>query len=234
MNKKKLNTNKQNSMKTEEYAIKKGISRRSFLKSLKGASVLTAGSVMGNAGVFSPDTPAKQEKKKNIGPDAVIIKLHINGSQRNITVRPHETLADILRNHLELTGTKVVCNRGACSACTILLDGKPVNSCMILVLDAVGKEIHTIESLAENGKLNPLQQAFIDHDASQCGFCTPGMLMSCTHLLQNKTYPAIEDIKQAISGNLCRCGTHLHVLKAVLKVVETYKTKGIQNEYAKN
>jgi aerobic-type carbon monoxide dehydrogenase small subunit (CoxS/CutS family) len=98
----------------------------------------------------------------------------------------------------------------------------------------VGKEIHTIESLTENGKLNPLQQAFIDHDASQCGFCTPGMLMSCTHLLQNKTYPAIEDIKQAISGNLCRCGTHLHVLKAVLKVVETYKTKGIQNEYAKN
>jgi len=234
MNKKKLKTSEQDSIKPEECEIKNGISRRSFLKSLKGASLLTAGSVIGNTGVFSPDTPTLHGEKTSIESEAIIIKLNVNGNQKNVTVQPRETLADVLRNHLHLTGTKVVCNRGSCSACTVLLDGKPVNSCSVLIFDVLGKEIKTVEGLAINGTLSPIQEAFIDCDASQCGFCTPGMLMSCTHLLQNKTYPTIEDIKQATSGNLCRCGTHLHVLKAVLKVVETYKTKGIENEYAKS
>lgn len=178
---------------------------------------------MAGADVLGSDQSTKEEEEKSFGPEALIVKLNINGSLREITIEPRETLADTLRDHLQYTGTKVVCNRGACSACTVLLDGEPVNSCMILVIDAVGKEISTIESLAINGELHPLQQAFIDHDASQCGFCTPGMLMSSTHLLRTNPHPTLEEIKKATSGNLCRCGTHPHVFKAVLEVASKHK-----------
>lgn len=223
MHKKNLKTREEHSKKPEESEVKNGISRRSFLKSLKGASLLTASNIMASTGVLGTDMTAKQEKEKIIGPEAVIVKLNVNGSQRDVTVEPCETLADTIRDHLQLTGTKVVCDRGACSSCTVLLDGEPVNSCMILTLDAVGKEVNTIESLAKNGELHPLQQAFIDHDASQCGFCTPGMLMSCTHLLQANPHPTLEEVKKATSGNLCRCGTHPHVFKAVLEVSDKRK-----------
>jgi len=223
MNRKNLKIKEQHSREHEESEVKNGISRRSFLKSLKGAGLLTASSVMAGTGVLGPDASAKQEEKKSIGPEAVIVKLNVNGSQRDVTVEPRETLADTLRDHLQLTGTKVVCNRGSCSSCTVLLDGEPVNSCMTLTLDAVGKEISTIESLAKNRELHPLQQAFIDHDASQCGFCTPGMLMSCTHLLQTNPHPTLEEVKKATSGNFCRCGTHPHVFKAVLEVADEHK-----------
>lgn len=223
MNKNKPQTQEQYSKQAEESEVKKGISRRSFLARVQSIGLFTAGSVMAGSDKSGSKISSKEKEEKTFGPKAHIVKLNVNGSPREVTVEPQETLADILRDHLQLTGTKVVCNRGSCSACTVLLDGEPVNSCMILVLDAVGKEIRTIESLAVNGELHPLQQAFVDHDASQCGFCTPGMLMSCTHLLQTNLHPTLKDIKIATSGNLCRCGTHPHVFKAVQEVANKDK-----------
>ena len=134
----------------------------------------------------------------------------------NVMVEPRTTLAEVLRNELHLTGTKIGCNRGACGACTILLDGVAVLSCMTLALDTIGKSIETIEGLAENEeKLHPLQEAFIEHDAYQCGFCTSGMIMSVKDLLDHNSNPQSEEIKNAVSGNICRCGTHPHVFRAV-------------------
>ncbi|WP_345976217.1 (2Fe-2S)-binding protein [Sulfurimonas sp. HSL3-7] len=186
---------------------------------------MTAGTVMAGVNAFGSEASSASEKDNAIGPEAVPIQLTINGVLKEVSVEPRETLADTLRDHLHLTGTKVACNRGSCSSCTVLLDGVPVNSCMISALDAVGRDVSTIESLASNGELHPLQQAFIDHDASQCGFCTPGMLMSCAHLLQTNPHPTFEEVKRAISGNLCRCGTHPHIFKAVLEVADKQKRK---------
>lgn len=209
--------------KIPEYSEQKGISRRNFLKSLKGAGLMTAGTVMAGVGAFGSDASSESVKDKTVGPEAAIVQLKVNGTLKEVTVEPRETLADTLRDHLHLTGTKVSCNRGGCSACTVLLDGKPVNSCMTLTLDIGDREVTTIESLPKNGELHPLQQAFIDHDASQCGFCTPGMLMSCAHLLQTNPDPTLEEVKKATSGNFCRCGTHPHVFKAVLDAAGKHK-----------
>jgi aerobic-type carbon monoxide dehydrogenase small subunit (CoxS/CutS family) len=125
-------------------------------------------------------------------------------------------LVEAIRDYLHLTGTKIGCNRGACGACTVILDGKSVASCMTLALDAVGKPIETIEGLEKSKeKLHPLQEAFIEHDALQCGFCTSGMIMSAKHLLDKTRTPNSQEIKEAVSGNLCRCGTYPHVFNAV-------------------
>ncbi|MDH5604186.1 MAG: (2Fe-2S)-binding protein [Cyclobacteriaceae bacterium] len=190
----------------------KGLSRRGFLK---GAGLTTAGSVMLQHGLLGKD---KEEVMADAtqGPDPVRIQLKVNGKLRHVNVEPRDTLAKTLREHLKLTGTKVVCDRGSCSACTVWLDNTPVNSCMTLAFDAVGKEITTIEGLEKDGKLHPVQEAFIDHDASMCGFCTPGMVMSAAHLVNNHSNPTLEDVKHAVRGNLCRCGTHPNVFKATL------------------
>ena len=116
-----------------------------------------------------------------------------------------------------MTGTKVVCDRGSCSACTVWIDGKPVNSCLTLTLDVGDREVTTVEGLSKNGQLHPVQRAFVDHDAAQCGYCTPGMIMSAAHLVENKSNPTLEDVKHAVRGNLCRCGTYPHVFKATLE-----------------
>lgn len=191
---------------------KKGISRRGFLK---GAGLTTAGTVMLQTGLMGKEAETREEDKV-YGPDTVLFKLKVNGHTRTVQAEPRATLAQVLRNNLELTGTKVVCDRGACSACTVWVDGKPVNSCMTLALEVGKKEITTIEGIAKNGQLHPVQQAFIDHDATQCGFCTSGMIMSTVHLLENVPNPSLGDVKKAVRGNLCRCGTHPHVFNATL------------------
>lgn len=196
----------------DDSAGKKGISRRGFLK---GAGITTAGTVMLQTGLLGESKAAVKEDAP-MGPDAVLIKLKINGITRTVQLEPRTTLADALRNHLGLTGTKVVCDRGSCSACTVWLDGKPVNSCMTLAVEVGDREITTIEGIAKDGKLHPVQQAFIDHDATQCGFCTSGMIMTTVHLLNNNPKPELEDVKKAIRGNLCRCGTYPNVFKATL------------------
>ncbi len=151
-----------------------------------------------------------------LGPDAVPVVLRINGAEKKLSIEPRQTLAEVLRGELGMTGTKVVCDRGACSACTVWLDDVPVNSCMTFALDAVGKEVTTIEGLANNGQLHPVQREFIAHDAAQCGFCTPGMVMSCAALLHRKPSPSLDDVRAAVSGNLCRCATYPKVFAATL------------------
>ena len=190
-----------------------GISRRSFIR---GAGLSTAGSVLLTTNAFALANKEPLTAENGFGPDAMTIKMKVNGITKSLSVEPRTTLASALRDHLELTGTKVVCDRGSCSACTVYLDGKPVNSCMLSVFDVGDKEVTTIEGIAKNGELHPVQQAFIEHDASQCGYCTPGMVMSCVHLVDNNSAPNLDDVKNATRGNLCRCGTHPHVFKATL------------------
>ena len=150
------------------------------------------------------------------GPQLVTIELHVNGAVRTLTIEPRMTLAEALRGPLGLTGTKIACNRGACSACTVWLDGAPTCSCMMLAIDVGSRRVTTIEGLAPGEKLHPVQQAFIDHDALQCGFCTPGLIMSCAALLERSPQPSADDVRAAISGHYCRCGTYPHVIAATL------------------
>ena len=142
-------------------------------------------------------------------------ELVINGGRHELDVAPGSTLAELLRDRIGLTGTKVVCGRGACGACTVLMDGKTVCSCLVLAQEASGKEITTIEGLAADGKLTPIQEAFIAADALQCGFCTSGMILSCKALLDHDPKPTRTAIREAVAGNLCRCGTYNHVFDAV-------------------
>ncbi len=192
---------------------RKGISRRGFLK---GAGLTTVGTVAFTGELLANTTGDGKAAKETLGPDAVVINLKINGRVRSLAVEPRTTLASALRDHLELTGTKIGCDRGACSACTVWLDGKPVNSCLTLAIETVGKEITTIEGLGTEEELHPVQEAFIEHDASQCGFCTPGMVMTAAHFLKNNAEPTLEDVKVALRGNFCRCGTHPNVFKATI------------------
>jgi len=143
------------------------------------------------------------------------IRLKVNGDLHELTVKPHHTLLDVLRDQLELTGTKEGCGLGECGACTVHMDGKPVNSCLVLALEADGSEIVTIEGLAKAGKLHPVQRAFVEKGAIQCGFCTPGMVMASIGLLAEKPNPTQEEIKQALIGNLCRCTGYKKIIEAV-------------------
>ena len=139
----------------------------------------------------------------------------VNGARECLDVRPNMTLLQMLREKLALTGTKNGCEAGECGACTVLVDGEPVNSCMMLAVEADGREVLTVEGLAPEGQLSPLQEAFVEHNAVQCGFCTPGMLMSAHALLERNPNPTEEQIKQALVGNLCRCTGYVRIIRAV-------------------
>ena len=145
----------------------------------------------------------------------VTVHTRINGRSYELHVAPHQTLLDLLRDDLGLTGTKRGCEVGECGACTVLLNGKAVNSCLVLAPQIDGQEILTVEGLIENGKLHPLQESFLDHDAVHCGFCTPGMLMSARDLLDHEEDPGERDIRIAISGNLCRCTGYVQIVEAI-------------------
>ena len=143
------------------------------------------------------------------------VTMTVNEKKISMTVEPQETLLDVLRDRLGLTGAKKMCDRGECGGCTVLLNGKPVYSCMYLAIRADGSNITTVEGLAGKGKLDPVQQAFIDKDGYQCGFCTPGFVMSSVAFLKKTNNPQLEDIKKALSGNLCRCGNYFKIYQAV-------------------
>ena len=143
------------------------------------------------------------------------IELNVNGKKYRLTVEDEALLLDVLREDLGLTGTKRGCEIGECGACTVIMDGQTVNSCLVLAAQAHGSEIRTIEGVAQNGKLHPVQQAFIDHDAVHCGFCTPGMVMSTLNLLEHNPHPDEQEIRRAISGNLCRCTGYTQIIEAV-------------------
>jgi len=144
------------------------------------------------------------------------IRLTVNGEEYLVDVKANWTLAKVLREKLRLTGTRIGCDRGECGSCTVLVDGRPTLSCMMLAVDADGKDILTIEGLAEGGKLHPLQEAFIEHDGMQCGFCTPGMIMSAKALLDKNPDPTREEVIRALEGNLCRCGAYKKIIESVL------------------
>jgi carbon-monoxide dehydrogenase small subunit len=139
----------------------------------------------------------------------------LNGEEVTMHIEPDALLADVLREHLGLTGTKEACGEGECGACTVLLDGRPVTSCLVPALKAQGREVGTVEGLASGGELHPLQKSFIEHGAVQCGYCTPGMLMSAKALLDRNPHPTEEEIKEAISGNLCRCTGYVKIVEAI-------------------
>ena len=194
-----------------------GISRRWFLK---GTGAAATGTAVLNSGLLSY---AAEAPARVIGPDAVQATLNVNGVSKRVSIEPRTTLAEALRDELHMTGTKVVCDRGSCSACTVLLDGTPVNSCMTFALDAIGRQITTIEGLGTPEHLHPVQAAFVEHDGMQCGYCTPGMVMSCAALLERNPNPAAADVQQAISGNICRCGTYPKVVEAALAAARARK-----------
>ncbi|MHC4548333.1 MAG: (2Fe-2S)-binding protein [Planctomycetota bacterium] len=188
------------------------VSRRDVLRGAGAAALV--GAVSGVEGK-EPPGPAGLRR---VGPGPVRFEFTLNGEKRALEVEPRVTLLDALRNRIGLTGTKRICDHGACGGCTIWVDGKTVNACMMLAVDAAGTSVTTIEGLARDGKLHPVQAAFVRHDALQCGFCTPGMIMSCAALVGAKPSPTDEEIRHALAGNLCRCGTYPHVLNAVKEV----------------
>lgn len=146
------------------------------------------------------------------------MRVKVNGSSYKIDVKPNRTLLEVLRYDLGFTGTKEGCGTGSCGACTVLMDGQAVNSCMIFIAEAEGKEITTIEGLSREGKLHPLQQSFIDEGAVQCGFCTPGMILTAKALLDSNPRPTEAEIKEAIAGNLCRCTGYEKIIRAIMSV----------------
>lgn len=149
-----------------------------------------------------------------------LIQLRVNGELHEVAVHPHWTLLEVLREELDLTGAKKGCDAGDCGGCTVILDGKPVVSCLTLAVEADGRDILTIEGLAQNGQLHPIQNAFVEHGAIQCGFCTPGMIMSAKALLDENPKPTEEEVKQAIAGNLCRCTGYAKIVEAILAASE--------------
>ena len=177
-----------------------GVTRRDFMKI---SAVGVAAPV-----VLGPVMDAAAEEVPIQGPGKVPISLQVNGKKLSAQLEPRVTLLDALRDNFDLTGAKRVCDRGACGACTVLLDGKPVYACSILAIDAQGREIKTIEAMAEGDSLSPVMQAFVAHDAQQCGFCTPGFIVATTSFLQKHPSPSADDIRHGLSGNFCRCGTY--------------------------
>ena len=148
------------------------------------------------------------------------IVLHINGQNYPVQVEPDELLVDVLRNRLGLTGTKKGCGTGDCGACTVLMDGRPVTSCLVLAVAAEGKSIATVEGLSDGDKLSALQQSFIDHGAVQCGYCTPGMLMVAKKLLDDNPHPTKAEVRAAIAGNLCRCTGYVKIVEAIMSAAD--------------
>ena len=177
-----------------------GVTRRDFMKisAVGVAAPVVLGSVMEAA---AEDVPIQ-------GPGKVPITLQVNGKRLSAQLEPRVTLLDALRDNFDLTGAKRVCDRGACGACTVLMDGKLAYACSVLAIDAQGRDIQTIEALAEGDALSPVMQAFVAHDAQQCGFCTPGFIVATTTFLQSHPTPTADDIRHGLSGNFCRCGTY--------------------------
>jgi xanthine dehydrogenase YagT iron-sulfur-binding subunit len=147
-------------------------------------------------------------------PSAELLTLRVNGADYALAVEPRRTLLDTLRNDLALTGAKQVCEMGDCGACTVLIDGRAMYACLLLAIDCDGQDITTIEGLANGSELHPVQQAFIDADAFQCGYCTSGQILSLSSLLEETPHPSEDEIRRAVSGNLCRCGAYQHIVEA--------------------
>jgi aerobic-type carbon monoxide dehydrogenase small subunit (CoxS/CutS family) len=199
---------------SEELPSKNGVSRRSFMKTLgvSAAASSIAATLEAKGAAALGDTEATVT-----GPDPAEITLDINGKQMKVTVEPGTTLLEALRVNLGLTGSKEICDRGACGGCSVLMDGMLINSCLTLAHDAIGTKITTVEGLSKDGKMDPIQEAFVRHDAMQCGYCTPGFVVASRALLNAKPKPTLEEIKHWLGGNICRCGTYGNMFNAILE-----------------
>jgi xanthine dehydrogenase YagT iron-sulfur-binding subunit len=193
---------------------KGGVSRRGFMQGVG----LGTGAL--GTGILEQQAPAAETG--SVGPGPVPVTLKINGKPHNLNLEPRVTLLDALRHHLELTGAKRVCDRATCGACTVIVDGKVMYSCTVLAIDAQGKDIQTIEGIS-NGKLHPVSAAFVNQDAQQCGYCTPGFVMAAKGFLDKHPNPTLEQCERGLSGNLCRCGTYVGMKKAVLEAARNMK-----------
>ncbi len=192
----------------------KGVSRRDFLKGIGAGSVGAA--VISTGLLDAPNVEAYSTESVNPARGKSAITLKVNGKAYRLEVEHRQTLAEVLRDQLGFTGTKIGCDRGECGACTVVINGRNIYSCSQLAVWMNGKEILTIEGLAKGDKLDPIQQAFIEHDGPQCGFCTPGQIMSGKALLMRNSNPTEAEVRRALSGNLCRCGNYNREVAAVL------------------
>jgi len=195
-----------------------GVSRRGFLQ-----GVSLGGGALGAAVL---ERPAEAAQSGVVGPGEVSITLWVNGKEHELRVEPRVTLLDALRDRLGLTGAKRVCDRGTCGACTVLVEGKAVYACTTLAIDAQGKNIQTIEGMTRGSELHPVMKAFVNNDAQQCGFCTPGFVVAAKAFIDEHPNPTEEDVMNGLGGNLCRCGTYIGIRKAV---VEAAKAMGGRN-----
>ena len=195
---------------------KTGFSRRGFMSGVGLGSGALGTGLLENEATAAP-APAVA------GPGPVPITLNLNGKPVKLSVEPRVTLIDALRNYLDMTGAKRVCDRGTCGACTVIMNGKTVYSCTVLAIDAQGKNIETIEGLATGNNLHPVSRAFVDNDAQQCGYCTPGFVMACKGFLDEHPNPTEADVNHGLGGNLCRCGTYMGVRQAVLDAAKAMK-----------
>ncbi len=204
------------------------LSRRNFIK---GAGIA---SVAASAGVLLADRVVKAMPRPQtgaeaagvLGPGEVPVTLNINGKTQTLNLEPRVMLLDALRNHLDLTGAKKVCDRATCGACTVHIDGRAVYSCTTLAIDVQGREITTIEGLETAENLSAMSRAFWNNDAQQCGFCTPGFVMACTAYLDHEPHPTREGLEKSVGGNICRCGTYMGIKDAVLEAANATKRKG--------
>jgi xanthine dehydrogenase YagT iron-sulfur-binding subunit len=192
----------------------KGVTRRGFLQFVGAGAVATAA---------TRELSAKPATEVIEPAEMTKIRLLINGRRHRLLVEPRWSLLFVLREKLGLTGTKVGCERGECGACTVLINGQTRYACMTLAVEAEGKEITTLEGLMKGEELGPVQQAFLEHDAFQCGYCTPGQIMAVEGLLRSNPNPSPEEIRRGVSGNLCRCGTYEHIFRAVRRAAELRK-----------
>ncbi len=194
-----------------------GLSRRGFLTSVSAGAVVA---------VTLKDAPAAPMQEIEAGGKPLTVNLNINGSVRKVEVEPRWTLLFVLRDMLGLTATKIGCERGECGACTVLIDGKPRYACMTFAVEAEGHAITTLEGLMDGEKIGPVQQAFAEEDAFQCGYCTPGQVMAVEGLLRHNPNPTIDQIRTGLTGNLCRCGSYKHIMQAAVKAAELRRQKG--------
>ncbi|MCY4593539.1 MAG: (2Fe-2S)-binding protein [Bryobacterales bacterium] len=194
-------------VKGPQHEPRKGFSRRTFIEGV--------GIGAGAVGAVGMAPEARADSSELMGPGPVPITLNINGKSVDLKVEPRVTLIDALRNQLDHTGAKKVCDRATCGACTVIVDGSPVYSCTLLAIEAQGRRIETIEGISTEDSMHPVQVQFVENDAQQCGFCTPGLVMAGKVVADRNPPPSMADVESALSGNICRCGTYVGVRKAV-------------------
>jgi xanthine dehydrogenase YagT iron-sulfur-binding subunit len=201
----------------EATARREDLTRRDFLK---GAGVAVSSGLLVTE---AQAAPAPAGPGAVAGPGPVPITLRVNGKPHKLSLEPRVTLLDALRDNLDITGAKKVCDRGVCGACTVILDGKPVYACNLLAIQAEGHDITTIEGLLHDGQLDALVAAFVEHDAQQCGFCTAGFVVACKAFLDKHPNPTMDGVEKGLGGNLCRCGTYHGIRPAVLAAAKSMK-----------